>query len=108
MGRMKASVTDRLHVGLLAGFKEDWDMIHAQARVLAQDPSFKMMPLGVDAALGYFRALVGKRIKEEQQAERQQARQEARPPVMPAVQPCRLYSKRRLPCPCLLPPWCMR
>jgi len=59
------TVTDRLHAGLLAGFKEDWDMIHAQARVLAQDPTFRMMPLGVDAALGYFRALVGKRAGEE-------------------------------------------
>lgn len=65
------SVTDRLHAGLLAGFKEDWEMLHAQARVLDLDPAFKMMPLGVDAALGYFRAVVNKRIADEHEAAEQ-------------------------------------
>jgi len=59
-------VTETLHAGLLAGFKEDWDMIHAQAATLALDPDFKMMPLNVDNALGNFRALMKKLVSSEQ------------------------------------------
>jgi len=73
------TVTDRLHAGLLVGFKEDWDMIHAQARVLAQDPQFKMMPLGVDAALGYFRALVNRQVALEQTTLTQEMSAQATP-----------------------------
>jgi len=62
------SITQKLHEGLVAGFKEDWDMIHAQAHTLALDPGFKMMPLNLDTALGHFRWLMGKRIEAEQKS----------------------------------------
>jgi phenylpropionate dioxygenase-like ring-hydroxylating dioxygenase large terminal subunit len=70
------AVTAQLHADIVAAFKEDWDMIHAQHRMLAQDPEFKMMPLPVDNALGHFRWLMNKRIKEETRAGFQ------RPPVV--------------------------
>ncbi|MFJ3057230.1 Rieske 2Fe-2S domain-containing protein [Herbaspirillum sp. NPDC087042] len=60
-------VTAQLHGDVVAAFKEDWDMIHAQQRSLALDPDFKMMPLPVDNALGHFRWLMNKRIKAQQQ-----------------------------------------
>lgn len=60
------SVTETLHATVAAGFKEDWDMIHAQAGILSLDPGFKMMPLNVDNALGYFRWLMGRSISAEQ------------------------------------------
>lgn len=60
------SVTEKLHATLLAGFNEDWDMIHAQFNTLSLDPGFKMMPLNVDNALGNFRALMAKLISTEQ------------------------------------------
>lgn len=60
------AVTEKLHATLVAGFKEDWDMIHAQAATLALDPDFKMMPLNVDNALGNFRALMSKLVSTEQ------------------------------------------
>jgi len=59
------TVTEKLHGTLVAGFKEDWEIIHAQAATLALDPDFKMTPLNVDSALGYFRALMAKRISSE-------------------------------------------
>ena len=59
-------VTAQLHADIVAAFKEDWDMIHAQHRSLALDPNFKMMPLPVDNALGHFRWLMNKRIAAEQ------------------------------------------
>jgi phenylpropionate dioxygenase-like ring-hydroxylating dioxygenase large terminal subunit len=60
------TVTDRLHGEIVAAFKEDWDMIHAQHASLALDPQFKMMPLPVDNALGHFRWLVNQKLKAEQ------------------------------------------
>jgi len=60
-----ATITEKLHATLVAGFKEDWDMIHAQAATLALDPDFKMMPLNVDNALGNFRWLMDKLISTE-------------------------------------------
>lgn len=60
------AVTAQLHADIVAAFKEDWDMIHAQHRSLALDPGFKMMPLPVDNALGHFRWLMNKRIAAEQ------------------------------------------
>lgn len=60
-------VTEQLHGDVVAAFKEDWDMIHAQHKMLALDPEFKMMPLPVDNALGHFRWLMDKRIKAQEQ-----------------------------------------
>ncbi len=60
------SVTEKLHATVVAGFKEDWEMIHAQAHTLSLDPGFKMMPLNVDNALGHFRWLMGRLISTEQ------------------------------------------
>jgi phenylpropionate dioxygenase-like ring-hydroxylating dioxygenase large terminal subunit len=62
------TVTARLHTDIVAAFKEDWDMIHAQQAVLSRDPSFKMMPLPVDNALGQFRWLFNQKLKSEQAA----------------------------------------
>lgn len=59
------SVTAEIHQGILTAFAEDQDMITAQQRNLALDPSFKMMPLAVDAALQQFRAIINKLLTEE-------------------------------------------
>ena len=57
------AVTARLHADIVAAFKEDWDMIHAQQASLARDPHFKMMPLPVDNALGHYRWLFNQKLK---------------------------------------------
>lgn len=74
-------VTEQLHADIVAAFKEDWDMIHAQFRTLSLDPDFKMMPLPVDNALGHFRWLINKRLKAEQQGQEGQAAGVAGVPV---------------------------
>jgi len=60
-----ARVTESLKDAVLAGFKEDYDMIVAQQRVLDLDPDFKMLGLRMDTALGHFRQLVEKTLAEE-------------------------------------------
>lgn len=59
------AVTTEIHQGILTAFAEDRDMIAAQQKNLELDPSFKMMPLAVDAGLQQFRAVIGKLLKEE-------------------------------------------
>jgi vanillate O-demethylase monooxygenase subunit len=58
-------VTEGLRDAVLAGFKEDLDMITAQQRMLDLDPDFKMLGLRMDTALGHFRLLVEKTLAEE-------------------------------------------
>jgi vanillate O-demethylase monooxygenase subunit len=58
-------VTEGLRDAVLAGFKEDLDMITAQQRMLDLDPDFKMLGLRMDTALGHFRLLVDKVLAEE-------------------------------------------
>ena len=61
-------VTRDIHAGVIQAFEEDRDMITSQNENVALDPSFKMVPLSVDAALSQFRWVVDKFIKGEQQA----------------------------------------
>lgn len=58
-------VTQGLRDAVLAGFKEDYDMIVAQQRVLDLDPDFRMLGLRMDTALGHFRQLVDKTLAAE-------------------------------------------
>lgn len=58
-------VTASIHQSVIAGFIEDRDMITAQARSLALRPGFKMQSIRADEALGRFRWLVAKLLKEE-------------------------------------------
>lgn len=59
-------VTVAIHEQVITAFKEDSEMIHAQDHSLNLMPDFKMIPIGADAALSYFRWLVAKAYKAEQ------------------------------------------
>lgn len=61
-------VTAAIHAGVVHAFEEDKEMITRQHRNLELDPGFKMVPLGIDAALSQFRWLVDRQISAEQQA----------------------------------------
>jgi vanillate O-demethylase monooxygenase subunit len=61
-------VTAAIHAGIIQAFEEDRVMITAQQQNLALDPSFKMVPLSVDAALSQFRWVIDQLIKKEQVA----------------------------------------
>ena len=61
-------VTENLRLAVLAGFQEDKDIIEAQQRVLNMDPTFRMLGLRMDTALGNFRLLVEKALADEQRA----------------------------------------
>jgi phenylpropionate dioxygenase-like ring-hydroxylating dioxygenase large terminal subunit len=63
----RPDVTEGIYQGLLTAFEEDRVMITAQAQNLAHDPNFKMVPFSVDSALGQFRWVVSKLIKQEQE-----------------------------------------
>jgi vanillate O-demethylase monooxygenase subunit len=58
-------VTKEIHAGVVQAFEEDRQMITSQQQNLALDPSFKMVPLGVDAALSQFRWVVDQLIAKE-------------------------------------------
>lgn len=60
-------VTASIHQSVVDAFKEDREMVSAQARSLELNPDFQMKPIRADQALGIFRALVNKLVKEEQQ-----------------------------------------
>ena len=61
-------VTAEIHAGIEHAFEEDRHMITAQQQNLALDPSFKMAPLSVDAALSQFRWVIDKLIQKERPA----------------------------------------
>jgi vanillate O-demethylase monooxygenase subunit len=62
----RADVTAEIHAGIVHAFEEDREMITSQQQNIQLDPSFKMVPLGVDAALSQFRWVIDKLIREEQ------------------------------------------
>lgn len=62
------AVTESVHHNVVTAFAEDRAIISAQQRVLALDPGFKMLPLGIDAALSQFRWAVDRDLKAEQTA----------------------------------------
>ena len=62
------SVTESIYNSLLGAFNEDRDMITAQHRNIALDPTRPMLPLAMDAALIQFRRLLETRVAAEHQA----------------------------------------
>jgi len=58
-------VTASVHQSVVTAFDEDRDIITAQQRSLALAPDFKMIPLGIDAALNQFRWAVARRLEQE-------------------------------------------
>jgi vanillate O-demethylase monooxygenase subunit len=61
----RADVTEEIHAGIVHAFEEDRQMITSQQQNIQLDPSFKMVPLGVDAALSQFRWVIDKLIRGE-------------------------------------------
>lgn len=61
------SVTESIYNSLLGAFNEDRDMITAQHRNIALDPSRPMLPLAMDAALLQFRRLLEGRVAAERE-----------------------------------------
>jgi len=59
------SVTDNLRESVLAGFKEDMDIILAQQHILDLAPDAPMLAMRMDTALASFRTMVEKAIAEE-------------------------------------------
>jgi phenylpropionate dioxygenase-like ring-hydroxylating dioxygenase large terminal subunit len=62
-------VTRSIHQSVVDAFEEDRRMVTLQARSLALRPEFKMKPIRADEALGRFRALVDKMLREEARAQ---------------------------------------
>lgn len=60
------SIAEAAYGVLCRAFEEDRDMITAQAREIARDPSAPMLPLAMDAAVVRFRRLVAEAIAAEQ------------------------------------------
>jgi len=58
-------VTRSIHESVVRAFEEDRQMITAQQRSLALAPDFRMVPLGIDAALNQFRWIVAQRLEQE-------------------------------------------
>jgi hypothetical protein len=69
----KPEVTASIHQAVVTAFEEDRAIITAQKKNLDLDPSFKMMPFAMDAALSHFRWVVAKRLEEEKQESAQPA-----------------------------------
>lgn len=67
------AVTASVHQSVVTAFEEDREMVTAQARSLALKTDFKMQPIAADAALGRFRFLVEKMVREEQASEQRLA-----------------------------------
>jgi vanillate O-demethylase monooxygenase subunit len=57
-----AQTAQRIFDSLLAAFDEDRRMITAQARTLALDPDWPMLPLAMDAALVRYRRLLQRHV----------------------------------------------
>jgi vanillate O-demethylase monooxygenase subunit len=62
-------ITHSIHQAVVDAFDEDRDIITAQQKNLSLDPTFKMMPFGIDAALSRFRWVVNQRLEEESKLE---------------------------------------
>ena len=62
----RPDITASIHKNVELAFEEDRQMISAQAARLALRPDFKMVPIRADEALGRYRWLVAKLIKQEQ------------------------------------------
>jgi len=60
-----AAVTRSIHQSVVDAFEEDRAMITLQAKSLALRTDFKMLPIRADEALGRFRWLVGKMLRDE-------------------------------------------
>jgi vanillate O-demethylase monooxygenase subunit len=60
-----ASITENLKQSVLAGFKEDQDIILAQQRVLDLVPGAPMLAMRMDTALASFRMMMDKAIAGE-------------------------------------------
>jgi phenylpropionate dioxygenase-like ring-hydroxylating dioxygenase large terminal subunit len=63
----RPEVTASIHESVVTAFKEDKEMVTAQAGSLALKPDFKMIPIAADAALGRFRHIVNAMISEEKE-----------------------------------------
>jgi phenylpropionate dioxygenase-like ring-hydroxylating dioxygenase large terminal subunit len=61
----RPEVTRSIHQSVVDAFEEDRTMITLQSRSLALRPDFRMQPIRADEALGRFRWLVQKTLKEE-------------------------------------------
>jgi len=59
------AVTRSIHQSVVDAFEEDRTMITLQANSLALRPDFKMQSIRADEALGRFRWLVAKMLKDE-------------------------------------------
>ena len=64
----RPEVTADIHAGIEQAFEEDRVMITSQQQNMAIDPTFKMVPLSVDAALSQFRWVIDQLVKREQVA----------------------------------------
>jgi phenylpropionate dioxygenase-like ring-hydroxylating dioxygenase large terminal subunit len=62
----RPEVTEEIHAGIVRAFEEDRLMITSQQLNIGLDPSFKMVPLSVDAALSQFRWVIDQLLKKEQ------------------------------------------
>lgn len=58
-------LSDKILGMLDAAFEEDRRIISGQTRMLAFDPDFKMMPLGVDSGLSQYRWVLNRLIQQE-------------------------------------------
>ncbi len=67
-GQGDGTVTQSIFDSLIGAFNEDRDMIRAQARTIAMNPSLPMLPLHMDAALTRYRALLREEIDAESTA----------------------------------------
>ncbi|RJG02571.1 aromatic ring-hydroxylating dioxygenase subunit alpha [Noviherbaspirillum sedimenti] len=61
----RPDVTDSIHQSVVTAFDEDREIVEAQQAMVALDPNFKMVNLGIDAALSQFRWIVSRAIEQE-------------------------------------------
>lgn len=61
----RQDVTDSIHQSVIEAFDEDKEIIQSQQAMVSLDPEFKMVSLGIDAALSQFRWIVGRAIDQE-------------------------------------------
>ncbi|WP_394782146.1 Rieske 2Fe-2S domain-containing protein [Undibacterium sp.] len=61
----RPDVTDSIHQSVITAFAEDREIVEAQQAMVALDPEFKMVNLGIDAALSQFRWIVEQKIGQE-------------------------------------------
>ncbi|CAB3726987.1 aromatic ring-hydroxylating dioxygenase subunit alpha [Paraburkholderia rhynchosiae] len=64
-------VTRSIHQSVVDAFDEDREIITAQQKNLALDPTFRMTAFGIDSALSQFRWVVDRQLAEEREARQQ-------------------------------------